>query len=390
MTPPTGRYFTRVTVISTQDDTNHDLEQIPATLVVVAPRANSGGVGDYAEDFVSEAAKGFQSFHEIRTGGPGQVGILDLVKDRLRLKRVLKQARGDGRPVVLHFELSAGSLAPFWLLAGQRGSLTTATVHDPPFSVWWPFRSRMIAKNRWINHGLHFPLRRLSAAIERRVLKNTVLIALSDLGKTGLQQKFPGCEVLSARHYVPSRPKSSPAVQRPLAIGLFGHAYKGKGFDRLVELRGVLPDQVDIVVAGRGTEKLAPVPGVTILGGVDGAAEDDFFNSVRAILLPYANTSRYGEILSVSGVAARAFAYGTPVVASESGTLSEASRDGGLVTAPNDVQLLSELTFATVTDDATLRLLGEQATLLQASRSLAEAVTPFKERWGKVASKSPA
>jgi glycosyltransferase involved in cell wall biosynthesis len=173
---------------------------------------------------------------------------------------------------------------------------------------------------------------------------------------------------------------------RPLAIGLFGHAYKGKGFDRLLDLRNALPAEVAINVAGRGTEKLPPVEGVNVLGGVDGEAEDRFFGSIRAILLPYANSSRYGEILSVSGVAARSFAYGTPVIAAESGTLSEAAEHGGLSTAPNRVSSLAELAFDTVSDEAALAPLALQALGLRAERTIAKAVQPYISHWGRVVS----
>ncbi|MEZ2388357.1 glycosyltransferase [bacterium RCC_150] len=244
----------------------------------------------------------------------------------------------------------------------------------------------MISKNRWINHGIHFPLRAINARLERIVLKGTVLFALSDRGADALRKSFPECEVVSSRHFIPPRPAISPATDRPQAVGLFGHAYKGKGFDRLQSLRCALPDSIDIRVAGRGTERLAGIPGVTILGSVDGLQEDEFFASVRAILLPYANTSRYGEILSVSGVAARAFAYGTPVIASDSGTLTEAAEEGGLVTAPNDVESLAALTFETTTSDAELERLGEETLLLRDSRTVEDTVSRFAEYWGKVVS----
>lgn len=358
---------------------------LAATLILVAPMVNSGGVGDYAEDFSAEILPRFASFRQIRTGGPGEVGLIDIVRDRVRLLRFVKEARRKG-PVVLHFELSAGSLAPFWLLAGMKASLITATVHDPPFSVWWPFRTRLVSRNRWITHGIHYPLRKVSALIERRVLRNVVLFALSDLGAESLRRVFPGCEAVSARHFVPDRVALKPPGERPLAVGLFGHAYKGKGFDRLLELRRAIPQNVGIVVAGRGTEKLSAIEGVTVLGGVDGEAEDQFFASVRAILLPYANTSRYGEILSVSGVAARSFAYGTPVVAARSGTLSEAALHGGLITAPNTVSAMAALAVNTVTSKTVLSALEREVHELRSARTLAKAVMPFVGRWVKVAS----
>lgn len=359
--------------------------KIQATFIFVAPKTRSGGVGDYSDDFGAAASRLFSDTLEVRTGGPGQVSIADLLRDRRNLSRLLKKSAQKG-PVVLHFELSAGSLSPFWLLAGSKGTITTATVHDPPFSVWWPFRSRLVSKNKWINHGIHFPLRAISLRLERFVLTGTTLFALSDLGAEALREKFSACEVLSARHFVPQRPEIQPAADRPAAVGLFGHAYRGKGFDRLQDLRRALPASVGIRVAGRGTERLPQIPGVTILGGVDGIEEDRFFESVRAILLPYANTSRYGEILSVSGVAARAFAYGTPVIASNSGTLSEAAQEGGLVTAPNDVDSIAALAFETVTDRDNLERLELEVEQLRDSRPASETVLSFVKCWEKVAS----
>jgi PST family polysaccharide transporter len=358
--------------------------QIPATLVVVAPRVGSGGVGDYAEELIAEAAPLFANFREVRTGGPGQAGLRDLIRDRLRLSQVVRESEGQG-PVVIHFELSAGSLSPFWLLAGRKGWPTTATVHDPPLSVWWPFRSRVVAKSYLMHHGIHFPLRRLSAMLERWVLKDTVLFALSDTGSQALRRKFPSCEVLSARHFVPPRAPLRRSFDRPLAVGLFGHAYKGKGFDRLLDLRRALPNEVEIRVAGRGTENLSAIPGVTILGGVEGAEEDAFFDSVRAILLPYDKTSRYyGNILSASGVATRAFGYGTPVIALESATLTEAAHEGGLLTAPNSIDSLAAIAFKTITSENELQELENQIVRLQITRAIGEAVMPFVEEWKRI------
>lgn len=360
---------------------------LSGTLILVAPKVNSGGVGDYAEDFASEVSKTFSEYGEVRTGGPGQVGVIDLIRYRKSLSRLLKESRRKG-PVVVHFELSAGSLAPFWLLAGIKASLITATVHDPPFAVWWPFRTRLISRNRWITHGIHYPLRRVSAWIERRVLRNVTIFALSDLGAESLSNGFPACEVLAARHFVPARSALTSPWDRPLALGLFGHAYKGKGFDKLLDLRRAVPSDVGIVVAGRGTDKLPAVEGVTVLGGVDGEDEDRFFGSVRAILLPYANTSRYGEILSVSGVAARSFAYGTPVVAARSGTLFEAALHGGLLTADNSIPSMADLAVSVVKSESRLSALEKEVQELRSARTMAKAAVPFIRRWGKVDSNS--
>lgn len=356
--------------------------QIPATLILVAPRVGSGGVGDYAEEFIAAAVPNFSAFREIRTEGPGNVGLRDVLRDRRRLSKAVKESLAAGR-VVVHFELSAASLGPFWLLAGRsRDITTTATVHDPPLAAWWPFRFKGVARSKLLHHGIHLPLRPASARLERWLLRDATLFALSDVGAAALRKTFPACRVLSTWHFVPPRPALKPASQRPLAVGLYGHASKGKGFDRLVELRRELPPDVEIRVAGRGTEQLPPIPGVTILGAVEGPQEDAFFESVRAILLPYDKTSRfYGKILPASGVASRAFAYRTPVIGFDSGTLGEASKAGGLIVVPASVRELAEAAHRTITDSAELERLDRQITGLQSERTVALAAAPYLAYW---------
>lgn len=331
---------------------------------------------------MAAAAPLFSSFREIRTEGPDNVSLMGLVRDRISLAKQIKEALAAG-PVVVHFELSAASLSPFWLLAGRsRRNVTTATVHDPPRAVWWPFRLKGVAKSKVIHHGIHLPLRPLTARLERWLLRDATLFALSDVGAAALRQNFPECRVLSARHFVPVRTVLKPTFQRPLAVGLYGHASKGKGFDRLLELRRELPPEVEICVAGRGTEKLPPVAGVTILGAVEGPKEDAFFESVRAILLPYNKTSRYyGNILPASGVAARAFAYRTPVIGFDSGTLGEASKAGGVVVVPASAKVLADVAYSTITDEAELERLDGQITKLQMERELQQAAAPFVSYW---------
>lgn len=355
---------------------------IPATLILVAPRISSGGVGDYAEEFIAAAVPNFSAFREIRTAGPGNVGLLDVFRDRRRLSVAVKESLAAGR-VVVHFELSAASLGPFWLLAGRsRDVATTATVHDPPLAAWWPFRFKWVARSKLLHHGIHLPLRPLSARLERWLLRDTTLFALSEAGAAALRQTFPACRVLSTWHFVPPRPALKPASQRPLAVGLYGHASKGKGFDRLVELRRELPPDVEIRVAGRGTEQLPPIPGVTILGAVEGRQEDAFFESVRAILLPYDKTSRfYGNILPASGVASRAFAYRTPVIGFDSGTLGEASKAGGLIVVPASVRELADAAHRTITNSTELERLDRQITALQTGRTVALAAAPYLACW---------
>ncbi|MEO5313658.1 hypothetical protein PV772_05955 [Pseudarthrobacter sp. CC12] len=235
---------------------------------------------------------------------------------------------------------------------------------------------------KWLHHGIHLPLRLMSNGLEQWALRNTTLFALSNVGARSLQDTFPGCRVLSARHFVPTKAALKPVFDRPLAIGLYGHAAKGKGFERLVELRAALPADVHVVVAGRGTERLPPVPGVSILGAVEGPEEDVFFESVRAILLPYDKTSRfYGKMLPASGVASRAFAYGTPVLGFDSGTLGEAAKAGGLIAVPNSVQELARETYRVITDQAELERMESEIGELQKEQSVRKVVMPFVSFW---------
>lgn len=365
-----------------EESTTADPSQIPASLILVAPRANSGGVGDYAQELIAAAIPSFSSFREIRTGGPGDVGIIDLIRHRAELAKQIRKAAVGG-PVVVHFELSAASLAPFWLLACcTRQVVVSATVHDPPWAVWWPFRVKLLAEKKWLHHVIHLPLRPVSKRFERLALRKTTLFALTDVGVRALRDAFPACPALSARHFIPSRAALKPVCDRPLAVGLYGHAAKGKGFERLVELRRALPPEVDMVVAGRGTEKLPSVAGVTILGAVEGRDEDTFFESVRAILLPYDKRSRfYGRMLPASGVASRAFAYGTPVVGFNSGALGEESKAGGLIAVPNSIHALADAAYRVITEQAMLERLEGEIGELQKEQGVRQAIMPFVSFW---------
>ncbi|MDQ0827974.1 glycosyltransferase involved in cell wall biosynthesis [Arthrobacter sp. B2I5] len=355
---------------------------VRASLILVAPSVNSGGVGDYTQELFAAIVPSFSSFREIRTGGPGDVGVFELLGHRAQLATAIREAVRRG-PVVVHFELSAASLAPFWLLAGcTRQVIISATVHDPPWAVWWPFRVNFVAMRKWLHHGIHLPLRPLSKRLERWALRKATLLALTEVGVQALREAFPACPALRARHFIPSRAALKPAFDRPLAVGLYGHAAKGKGFERLVELRRALPPEVGVVVAGRGTEKLSAVPGVTILGAVEDREEDAFFESVRAILLPYDKTSRfYGKMLPASGVVSRAFAYGTPVLGFNSETLGEASTAGGLVAVPNDVHALAHAAYRVIRDQSELERLESEIGELQKEQSVRQAAVPFVSFW---------
>ena len=126
----------------------------------------------------------------------------------------------------------------------------------------------------------------------------------------------------------------TPAPQRPLAVGFFGLVYRGKGFELIGRIRELLSDDVAIRVAGRGTEQLTPAPGIDIVGGVEGAEEDAFFESVRAVVVPYGRRTFYGPAYPSSAVVTHAIGYGTPVICSDHGALVDLDQRHG---ADNDI-----------------------------------------------------
>lgn len=301
-----------------------------ATLVYVAPRTGTSGVSDYADDMIAEARRVVGTVVEVRHGGAGQDSLRDVVRGRRAIKRAIRAASG---PVILHTEQSGGVLLPFWGLIGQRPSLASSTLHDAPLGVWLPFRIRLVSSNRIAVHALHYPIMPLLQKLEERVVKRVSLTALTASGASEIERILKHDPV--GVQFLPAPPKNevTPAPERPLAVGLFGYVYKGKGFEQLSTLRDLIDPAIDIRVAGRGTAELPPIPGVTILGAVEDEEEDAFFASIRALVIPYSKRSSYGpETHVASSAIARAIAYRTPVIALGHPGLGDEAEvvDGGL------------------------------------------------------------
>jgi glycosyltransferase involved in cell wall biosynthesis len=166
-----------------------------------------------------------------------------------------------------------------------------------------------------------------------------------------------------------------PIQDRPNAIGFFGHVYRGKGFEQIERLRQLLPADIAIRVAGRGTEALPKADGIDILGAVDGPDEDAFFESVRAIVVPYGKRHFYAESFAASGVVAHAMAYRTPVVTTDYGALAELDEQvGALVVRVNSGgQPAESATVARELATAVEALLGDQARLTELGEAVAKA-----------------
>ena len=166
-----------------------------------------------------------------------------------------------------------------------------------------------------------------------------VVITLTSMGAHQYQVRHPAADVLAGRHPIPYRPALRQLTDRPLAVGLFGHVYPGKGFETLERLRAALDDDIHIVVAGRGTDDLPSADGVTVVGEVNGPAEDAFFESIRFTVAHYSKRKRvYGQGYGASGAVARSFAYGTPILCNDDGSLPETASEGGAVSVDGSVE----------------------------------------------------
>lgn len=346
-------------------------------LVYVAPRSGVGGVGDYADDFADAVRPYFREVVEYRHDGPGS----DSVRDILRHRRAIRALVDDPERTIVHCELSGGSVVPFWATSNLVDVDVTATVHDPPGLVWWPARTKFLASQKVLNHGLHYPLRFLWRRLERAVAAERTLFALTKAGADSLAAEYPEANAKASTLFVPVRPDLTPAEERPMAVGLFGLVYRGKGFDQIQQLRDRLPRDIAIRVAGRGTEDLPPVDGVEIVGEVNDADEDAFFASIRALVVPYGRRTIYGDAYPASSVVTRAIAYQTPIVAMKYGALAES--DGGAVVVDGDIEAIADATATAVTDTEALRRLRREVEALRQANTPELVVEDFLSEWRK-------
>lgn len=330
-------------------------------LVYIGPAERQTAVGDYAENFVNAVQPLFGEVVQCRTLGPGSESVRDIVRHRRAVADLV--AGGPPGRVLVHAELAAGAVSAFWSIAGLRGVPVTATVHDPPQGIWWPGRTRFVARHKLVMHGFHYPLRPVSRMVEGVVNGGRTMFALTRTGAESVKAVYPRADVAYVPHLVPDRPAVRPVTERPKAVGFFGHVYRGKGFEQIAPIRRALPDDILIRVAGRGTEALPGGPGIEIVGAVDGPAEDAFFESVRAVVIPYGKRHFYAETYPASGSVAHAFAYRTPVVCTDYGSLAELDEHGTAVVVR---------TGGADADRVTASLAGAIVELVGDSRRLAE------------------
>ena len=305
-------------------------------LEVIMIRPGGGGVADYADDISAALQELGALVHEIRAAAPGNDTVISTVRLVRHLRALRSNRSDDRRRLVVHAELSAASVAPLWAIGTLRGVLRTATIHDPPHAAWWPLRVKAVNGLPVLNHAIHFPLRRIFWQLEDLLLLDVDLFCLS---QTAARAFGPSERITVIPHYIRPIHIAEGTWQRPLGVGLFGYPYGGKGFNKIAQLRALLPPDVRLEIAGRGTERLDFIPGVHVWGEVDARREIEFFGSIRCLLLPYDSGGRYGDMLSSSGAAARAMTFRTPVVASATRAFVEESASGALWAEPDLAQI---------------------------------------------------
>ncbi|GAB2642193.1 hypothetical protein GCM10027169_07960 [Gordonia jinhuaensis] len=352
---------------------------LDARLVYVAP-ASGGGIGDYAEEFASAVAPHFtEVIHypvtDYQATSPREIARV------IREVRDLAISTADRGPAITHVELGGQSTPSFWAMASLPARvLATATIHDAPQPVWAPFKIGPVAWHPLLFHGVHVPLQPVSRRVQRRALRGRTVFTLTGVAGRPTEEFLTGSDVVTARHFILQRPDLGALTDRPTAVGMFGYVYDGKGFDLLGRLREELDPDVGLVIAGRGTEHLDAVDGVSILGEVNGTDEDKFFASIRALLVPYSKVFRYGKVWAASGAAARALAYGVPVVTIDDAAQAELIAEGGALGAAS-VHDLATTVNALMRDVPQQVALGEQVRRLREERTPARAVMPFVNTW---------
>lgn len=361
--------------------------RVPHTVIYVGPESTAGGIGHYSDVFVEALRDQIDEVIAIRHPGPGSDSVAELTKRRREIHRRIQE---PGR-VVVHSEISGGSVESFWPTAflehAHPGLRNSVTVHDPPGLVWLPARTRLLARSRVASHALHYPTRPLIRSLERRAARDRSLFGLTRIGARSLAARYPRADVHHVPHFVLDRPVITPVAERPRAVGIFGLVYRGKGFEHIERIRAELDPSVSLRIAGRGTESLPSMPGVEVLGGLDGAELDNFFASVRALLVPYGQRTPYGDVFPASGVVAHAIGYLTPVVSTAHGALSEMAEDGGAVVVeaegPSVAPALSRAATELIDDSDALERLATELRALRDERSPRKVVEGFVEVWSR-------
>lgn len=334
-------------------------------------------MGDHADDLVA-ALRAHVEVVELRHGPPGEDRVVDMWRLRRDLREVLAASPPD---TVVHCEMSGGASPSFWATYGLRGVRRTATFHDAPRPVWFPPLTRLVRNLRIVSPILLRVMSPVWLRLERRAMRDVRVVVLTTAGAEQTRALGMGAEVVESRLVAPPKPAVPPTWERPLAVGMFGHVYRGKGFHLVPRLRELLPDDITIRIAGRGTESLPSSPGVDVLGQVDGPDEDAYFASIRVLLLPY-DRHPVGGISAMASSAAhlQGAAYDTPAIALTWPTMDELAAEGGCEVAP-DVETMARMAADLVRSADALRAAHDQVRAFRAQRTGELAIEPYLRLW---------
>ena len=347
-------------------------------LIFVAPRAAESSVGDHADRLLAVLRPYADEVVDLRCGGPGVDSVVDCIRLRRQVSEALRDM--DLARTVVHAELSAGSVAPFWSLVGRRGVIRTATFHEPPRPVWNIFRFRLVARSRVLDNLIQRTLDRWFERFERWAMRDVGVVGTTAQGTVEMVAQGFGRRVVDARLVPQSVAPLPPLAQRPLAVGLFGYFYRGKGFDLVDQLRDTLDERIAIRIAGRGTEAMRSRPGIDVRGAVTGADEAAFFGTIRLLLLPYRRKIVWGRAPKPASAAfVSAAAHGTPCLALESAGL-QALNGSGCVTVETVAALAARIEALVFSDDELARLEADQEAFRR-RQSSARMVGPIVSQW---------
>ncbi|MBY4382824.1 glycosyltransferase family 1 protein [Rhodococcus fascians] len=349
-------------------------------LVYIAPSAGRSGVGDYADDFLDSVRDHFLEVIEYRIATDGAETVRDVLTNVRAVRASVLAAEKRG-PVIVHFEQSAGSLSTFWASWLPRRIPVTSTVHDAPNPAWWPFKTKLLYRFRLLHHAVHYPTRPLIAALQRRATRGRTLFALTSIGADNVGMQMTGSTAVASRIFVPARDELPSLAERPAAVGMFGHVYKGKGFELIGRLREQLDDSIGIVVAGRGTDTLPTTEGVQVLGEVNDEKEDAFFASFRFLIVPYSKDNPYGKVWAASSAVSRSFAYNTPIICILDGSLVETASEGGAIGVEGGIDAIAAKANSIICDEDQLRTSEAEVRTLRQARTIDRCAQPFLHAW---------
>ncbi|MGB5079315.1 MAG: glycosyltransferase family 4 protein [Burkholderiales bacterium] len=277
---------------------------------------------------------------ELRAQLSRSVTVRSLRLPRLRNPRVLgailsiNRILRDFSPDVLHVQEVHPGYAG-WAILSFRGRLAVVlTVHDPvPHSGVFSkdnWRWKVVQWFRWkasrvIVHGprMRAELEELTAGVEGRI----DVIPHGVLGRTGAEDDVSGYE--------------------PGTFLFFGRIESYKGLRFLLDAGDILRGRglaFRVIVAGTGTDlerhrtRIASAAWVELIDRRIPVAEvPGLFRRAMAVVLPYVDATQ-------SGVAATAFAFARPVVATDVGDVPEVVIDGqsGLIVPPEDATALAD------------------------------------------------